>query len=208
MSKVLELVLFFIQLITISMSEVLLTLPATLKLRSPNLLTIITDGHPTLSTIATEVPPNEILSDSIQQLLVDMIETMQRAPGIGLAAPQVDVSKRVMVFYLPASRDPDGQGVPLTCLINPEVTPVGEDLERDYEGCLSVPGMRGLVARAHTIRYCGLNECGERIERTASGWHARVVQHEYDHLNGVLYPELMAGEDRLLTVGEMLKMKE
>jgi peptide deformylase len=186
----------------------LLDLPAVLKLRAPKVRSIVTDGHPTLSKVACEVLPSEVSSDEIQQLLADMIETMKCAPGIGLAAPQIDVSKRIMVFYLPRARDPDGKGVKLTCLINPKVTALDEEKESDFEGCLSVPGMRGKVARLKSIRYSGLNESGELIDREANGWHARVVQHEFDHLNGILYPEIMTEGDPLLTLDEMQQQQQ
>jgi peptide deformylase len=104
-----------------------------------------------------------------------------------------------MVFYLPVARDDlNGAGVPLTCLINPIVEHLDDEKTVDFEGCLSVPGKRGKVVRARRIRYTGFSESGEAIDRVAEGWHARLVQHEFDHLNGVLYPELM--EDQLITV--------
>ena len=162
-------------------------------------LDIATDDDPLLKVKAVEVP----VEQDIKQLIVDMVATMKHANGIGLAAPQVRFSLRVMVFFLPAARDDVNHvGVPLTVLINPVVVPIGEDKVEDYEGCLSVPGMRGKVPRYHKIEYSGLDEHGAEIRRVAEGWHARLVQHEFDHLNGILYPELMAEEDKLLTLDQ------
>lgn len=160
-------------------------------------LDIATDDDPVLKIKAVEVPDEQ----DIKQLVVDMVATMKHANGIGLAAPQIRVSLRVMVFSLPATRDDVNHvGVPLTVLINPVVVPLGENKVEDFEGCLSVPGMRGKVPRYHKIEYSGLDENGVEIRRVAEGWHARLVQHEFDHLNGILYPELMAEEDKLLTL--------
>jgi len=175
---------------------------------TPKLLEIATDDDPYLKIVAKEINEAEIQTTAIQQLVADMIETMHHAKGIGLAAPQIRQSVRIMVFYLPSERDDIHKvGVPLTILINPTVTPVdeptalnGEVKNVDFEGCLSVPGKRGQVARFNKVLYSGLNEKGEKVERSAEGWHARLVQHEFDHLNGVLYTELMGEEDRLLTL--------
>lgn len=171
------------------------------------LLGIATDDDPFLKTVAS--PVDDFSDPSIQQLIVDMIATMYNAPGIGIAAPQVRRSLRIIVFHLPAARDDvNHEGVPLTVLINPIVEPIGDEKVSDFEGCLSVPGMRGKVNRFRNIRYSGYSAQGEYISREAAGWHARLVQHEFDHLNGVLYPELMAEEDRLLTVGEWKALTE
>lgn len=165
------------------------------------ILDIATDDDPFLKERAKEVP--DYGSSEIQQLVVDMVDTMKAANGIGLAAPQVRVSLRVMVFYLPEARDDvDHVGVPLTVLINPTVVPLCEDKVADFEGCLSVPGLRGRVSRYKKIEYSGINEKGESVCRIAEGWHARLVQHEFDHLNGILYPELMAEEEKLITVNQ------
>lgn len=105
--------------------------------------------------------------------------------GIGLAAPQVNVSLRIIVFYLPPNRDDvNGVGVELTVLINPTIIPLDDVKVTDFEGCLSVPGVRGKVSRYKKIRYIGKSQNGETIDRVAEGWHARLVQHEFDHLNG------------------------
>lgn len=172
-----------------------------------NVLEIATDDDAFLKVRAEEVA--DVAAPEIQQLVVDMIETMYKAPGIGLAAPQVRRSLRIMVFHLPATRDDVNHvGVPLTVLINPVVEAVGDDKVCDFEGCLSVPGMRGKVARYRKIRYSGLSATGEKISREAEGWHARLVQHEFDHLNGILYPELMDAEDKLLTLGEWTALNQ
>jgi peptide deformylase len=123
------------------------------------------------------------------ELLADMRDTMREYDGVGLAAPQIGVNLRVVIFGVDANpRYPDAEAVPETVLINPFITPFGGDMEEDWEGCLSVPGMRGVVPRFKSIRYQGMDEHGSAIDRVASGFHARVVQHECDHLDGILYP--------------------
>lgn len=149
-------------------------------------------GHPVLWQVAATV--GDPTDPEIQRLVADMKETLADAQGVGLAAPQVYVSKAVMMFFVPSSCTDSGQpdgGVPLTVLINPEVEPVTDDIVDGWEGCLSIPGLQGLVPRWAHIRYRGLDEQGMPVEREASGFHARVVQHEYDHLMGVLYTERM-----------------
>lgn len=124
----------------------------------------------------------------LRNLLQDMRETMQAYKGVGLAAPQIGVPLRVVIFGMDQSeRYPDAQAVPHTVLINPLLTPLTAEMEEGWEGCLSVPGMRGLVPRHSRLRYQGRDEYGALIERTVSGFHARVVQHECDHLDGILY---------------------
>jgi peptide deformylase len=109
--------------------------------------------------------------------------------GAGLAAPQIGVSQRVVIFSVESNpRYPDVEHVPTTVLINPILTPLGDEMEEGWEGCLSVPGLRGLVARYRSLRYTGFDQHGTPIDRTVSGFHARVVQHECDHLDGILYP--------------------
>lgn len=125
----------------------------------------------------------------LHALLADMRDTMQAQDGVGLAAPQIGVNLRVVIFGVESNlRYPDAEAVPETVLINPLITPLGGDQEEDWEGCLSVPGMRGLVPRFKAIRYQGYDEFGALIDRTVSGFHACVVQHECDHLDGILYP--------------------
>lgn len=122
-------------------------------------------------------------------LLQDMRDTMAQLNGAGLAAPQIGVGLRVVIFGVKANaRYPDAEEVPDTVLINPQLQPLTQDLEEDWEGCLSVPGMRGWVPRWSRLRYAGCDDQGRRVERSVSGFHARVVQHECDHLDGILYP--------------------
>lgn len=128
-------------------------------------------------------------TQQLHELLADMRDTMQALNGVGLAAPQIGVGLRVVIFGVQHSpRYPDEEGVPETVLINPVITPLGDAMEEDWEGCLSIPGMRGLVPRHAHIRYQGVDEYGDEIDHTVSGFHARVVQHECDHLDGILYP--------------------
>ena len=121
-----------------------------------------------------------------------MLETMEDADGAGLAAPQVHVPLRVVIFHVPAGRDEENpQPVPLSVLINPVVEPLTDEVETDWEGCLSVPGMMGAVPRFTKVRYRAVSLEGEPIDRVAEGFHARVAQHECDHLDGILYPQQM-----------------
>jgi peptide deformylase len=125
----------------------------------------------------------------LHTLLADMRDTMHAMDGVGLAAPQIGVNLRVVIFEVSKNpRYPDAETVPQTVLINPVLTPLSDAMEDGWEGCLSVPGMRGLVPRYTHLRYQGRDEYGALIDRTVSGFHARVVQHECDHLDGILYP--------------------
>ena len=149
--------------------------------------TILKMGNPKLLEVSVAVDKSEI--SMLGSLVEDMIDTMQAAEGAGLAAPQIGVMKRVVIFGVEKnSRYPDAPAVPFTVLINPELELLGEDVQYGWEGCLSVPGMRGLVWRSEHLRYTGFALDGTRIDRTVSGFHARVVQHECDHLDGILYP--------------------
>jgi peptide deformylase len=128
----------------------------------------------------------------LHALIADMFETMAAANGAGLAAPQIGVDLQLVIFgFTRNERYPEAPPVPNTVLINPQITPLGDDLVDGWEGCLSVPGLRGLVPRLARIRYTGFDQHGRRIEREAEGFHARVVQHECDHLIGRLYPTRM-----------------
>lgn len=128
----------------------------------------------------------------LHALLADMRDTMEALSGVGLAAPQIGVNQRVMIFGVQSSpRYPDAEPVPQTVLLNPVITFLSSDTWEDWEGCLSVPGMRGFVPRFKNIRYQGRDGYGALIDRTVSGFHARVVQHECDHLDGILYPMRM-----------------
>ena len=144
-------------------------------------------GDPRLLLRAEEVTAFD--TPQLQALLLDMFETMQAEDGAGLAAPQIGANQRVVIFEVENNpRYPDAEAVPQTVLINPVITPLGNDMEEGWEGCISVPGMRGLVPRFASIRYQGFDQHGAPIDRTVSGFHARVVQHECDHLDGILYP--------------------
>ncbi|MFV1997299.1 MAG: peptide deformylase [Acidiferrobacterales bacterium] len=144
-------------------------------------------GDPLLFSEAEQV--TDFNTSGLDRLIEDMFDTMNAESGAGLAAPQIGVSQRVVIFGLEANpRYPDVEEVPMTVLINPIIEPMSEEIEQGWEGCLSVPGLRGLVPRYTSIRYRGMNQEGESIECLASDFHARVVQHECDHLNGILYP--------------------
>ena len=145
-------------------------------------------GDPRLLRVSE--PVDRVDSPEIAALLTDMRDTMTALSGAGLAAPQIGVLRRVVIFGTgaPNPRYPDAEIVPYTVLINPVLLGIGNETEQGWEGCLSVPGMRGLVPRLRQLRYRGVDERGIEIDRQVSGFHARVVQHEVDHLDGVLYP--------------------
>jgi peptide deformylase len=141
----------------------------------------------------------------ISELIADMTETLADIGGAGLAAPQVHVPLRVVIFAVPAERisgRPDDRAQELTAIINPVIEPLGDDREIGWEGCLSVPGLKGAVPRFARIRYCGVAPDGTPIDRSVEGFHARVVQHECDHLDGVLYPQRMTDLRLLMFVEE------
>jgi peptide deformylase len=134
-------------------------------------------------------PVEQFDTPELHAVLADMQDTMKALNGAGIAAPQIGISLQIVIFGVGSNpRYPDAESVPFTVLINPVLTPIGEDSEDGWEGCLSVPGMRGLVPRHKQLRYQGRDQFGNVIDRTVSGFHARVVQHEVDHLFGVLYP--------------------
>jgi len=125
----------------------------------------------------------------LDQLIQDMIDTMEANDGAGLAAPQIGINIQLVIFgFKKNDRYPDAEEVPFTVLINPKITPIGDEIEDGWEGCLSVPGLRGIVPRYKKISYQGIDQYGKKIERKVDGFHARVVQHECDHLFGILYP--------------------
>ena len=158
-------------------------------------------GHPVLRAVAA---PVERFDGAFARLVDDLWETMHASGGIGLAAPQIGVGLRVMIFGVTANpRYPDAEPVPETVLINPEYEVLEQDTEAGWEGCLSVPGMRGYVERPAGIRYRGRNQYGEPVEREASGFHAIVFQHEYDHLDGILYPDRLEDTTRFGFVDEL-----
>ncbi|HEY5347595.1 MAG TPA: peptide deformylase [Rhizomicrobium sp.] len=181
------------------------------------ILKIARMGHPVLAQKAA--PVADPTAPGIARLVADMVETMMDANGAGLAAPQVHVPLRVMVFQAPRERsepsnnqersDPglsEGESfdhtAPLTVLINPVLEVLDGEKEGGWEGCLSVPGLRGFVRRPAHIRYRGFDTRGQEIARTARGFHARVVQHEYDHLDGILYPQRMENIGQLIFESE------
>jgi peptide deformylase len=144
-------------------------------------------GDPRLLQVAK--PVERFGTPELAALLADMRDTMAHLNGAGLAAPQIGVGLRVVIFGVRANpRYPAAEAVPDTVLINPVLEPLAADKEEDWEGCLSVPGMRGMVPRFRHLRYSGCDERGGRFERAVEGFHARVVQHECDHLDGILYP--------------------
>jgi len=134
-------------------------------------------------------PVQQFNTPELDRLVADMADTMAALSGAGLAAPQIGVSLRVVIFGVEANpRYPEAEPVPTTVLVNPVLEPIGDDMEEGWEGCLSVPGLRGLVPRHLRLRYTGFDQHGKPMDRTVSGFHARVVQHECDHLDGILYP--------------------
>jgi len=151
---------------------------------------ILRMGDPLLFQRSQPVP--RFGTPELRELLSDMRETMIAAHGAGLAAPQIGVLERVVIFgFEHNDRYPDADPVPYTELINPVLTPLGAAMDEDWEGCLSVPGLRGRVPRFSALRYTGFDPEGRAIEREVSGFHARVIQHECDHLDGILYPMRM-----------------
>ena len=149
---------------------------------------ILKMGDPRLLRIAE--PVTEFDTDALHLLVADMFDTMRVADGAGLAAPQIGVDLQLVIFGTDEinPRYPDAPLIPRTVLLNPVITPLGDEVEDGWEGCLSVPGLRGVVPRFSKIRYTGVDPYGDPIDRTVDGFHARVVQHECDHLMGKLYP--------------------
>lgn len=151
-------------------------------------------GHPLLRQVAE--PVARFGTTDLRNLVQDMDDTMRALNGAGLAAPQIGVSLRVVIFEVRQNpRYPDAGVVPYTVLVNPRLEPLGDDMEDGWEGCLSVPGLRGLVPRHRQLRYTGFDADGQPLDRRVDGFHARVVQHEVDHLDGILYPLRMRDLD-------------
>ena len=147
-------------------------------------------GHPVLRQKAQ--PVEKLATPELRSLVEDMKDTMAALNGAGLAAPQIGVGQRVVIFGVEQNpRYPDAEEVPFTVLVNPKITLLTREVEEGWEGCLSVPGMRGVVPRYTKLRYTGFDHEGNPIDRVAEGFHARVVQHECDHLDGILYPQRM-----------------
>lgn len=151
---------------------------------------ILKMGHPILQQVAE--PVTEFNSAYLDSVILDMYDTMESLDGAGLAAPQIGIQKRIVIFWVEDNpRYPDIEAVPNTILINPEITLLSDEIESDWEGCLSVPGLRGLVPRPTKIKYSGFDQFGNSFERIVNDFHARVVLHEVDHLDGILYPQRM-----------------
>jgi peptide deformylase len=164
-------------------------------------------GHPVLRARAQAIDPAAITSAEIQQLIDDMFETMREYQGVGLAAPQIHVGLRLFVAGFPSTSRADDEEeedtrVPLMALINPEITPLGTDTEEDWEGCLSIPDIRGKVPRAREIQVRAYDRRGRRLEMRARGFTARVIQHETDHLDGVLFFDRMKSFETLTFLDE------
>lgn len=165
-------------------------------------------GDPRLLKVASEV--SDFNNPELDALIEDMFHTMDAEDGAGLAAPQIGIGWRVAIFGFDTNpRYPDSDGVPRTILINPKITPLNDEKEDGWEGCLSVPGMRGVVSRYKHIRYSGFDAAGAAIDVEASGFHARVVQHECDHLDGIIYTQRLTDPlkfgftEELLNSGQM-----
>jgi peptide deformylase len=149
-------------------------------------------GHPVLREVTANLSPGDLQSAPMQQFIDDMIETMKEYDGVGLAADQVHESKQIAVLEVADNpRYPGKPPVPLTVLVNPKITPLSDEIEEDWEGCLSVPDLRGQVPRYKRIRVEALDRTGKPLDFVASDFHARVIQHEYDHLNGKVYLDRM-----------------
>jgi peptide deformylase len=164
-------------------------------------------GHPVLRERAK--PVEKLATPELRALVQDMKDTMAAKNGAGLAAPQIGVGQRVVIFGVSRNpRYPDAEEVPFTVLVNPKLVMLTRDVEQDWEGCLSVPGMRGVVPRYTKLRYTGFDEEGNPIERVAEGFHARVVQHECDHLDGILYPQRMTDMSKFGFIEELFPGEE
>lgn len=165
---------------------------------------ILRMGDPVLQQCATAV--TEFNTKELDILIQDMLDTMHSENGAGLAAPQIGISKQLVIFgFETNSRYPNADAIAETILINPTIKPLDDLVENDWEGCLSVPGLRGLVPRYRNIEYSGFDASGNNIKVTASGFHARVVQHECDHLNGILYLQRMQDFSKFGYLEELLE---
>jgi peptide deformylase len=164
-------------------------------------------GHPILRE--RSMPVEQFGTPELHALLQDMKETMAAKNGAGLAAPQIGVSRRVVIFGVDHNpRYPDAEEVPFTVLVNPKLVMLTRQVEEDWEGCLSVPGMRGIVPRYAKLRYTGFDIDGNPIDRVAEGFHARVVQHECDHLDGILYPQRITDFSKFGFIEELFPGEE
>jgi peptide deformylase len=164
-------------------------------------------GHPVLRERAR--PVEKLGTPELRELVEDMKQTMAALSGAGLAAPQIGVGQRVVIFGVERNpRYPHAEEVPFTVLVNPKLVMLTREVEEDWEGCLSVPGMRGVVPRYTKLRYTGFDAEGNPIDRVAEGFHARVVQHECDHLDGILYPQRMTDMSRFGFTAELFPDEE
>jgi peptide deformylase len=174
--------------------------------KSMSILKVARLGHPVLRKITEAVSEKELRSEATRQFVDDMIETMKEYDGVGLAADQVHVSKQIAVLEVADNpRYPEKPLVPLTVLINPIITPITEEFEDDWEGCLSIPDMRGKVPRFKSIRVQALDRNGAPLDFVATGFHARVIQHEWDHLNGKVYLDRMPDLSTLSFITEFAR---
>jgi len=156
-----------------------------------SILKVARIGHPVIRRVAEGVAPEALGTDPIQRLIDDMVETMHEYDGVGVAAPQLHVGLRLAVIEVPEADERSADGVPLTVLVNPEVEPLGDEIELGWEGCLSVPDLRGIVPRFKRVRLKALDRHGKPYETEASDFLARVIQHECDHLDGNVYLDQM-----------------
>lgn len=177
------------------------------------IIPIVKMGNPVLRRVAEQI--KDLGDEEIRNLVIDMRDSMAEVGGVGLAAPQIGISLSLVIFEVPAARmqsedgdEENAKALPSTVLINPVITPLGEEKELGWEGCLSVPGLRGLVPRYTRIRYTGIDLDGNSVDVEAYGFHARVVQHECDHLDGILYPERMTDLKYLVYESEMQAFME
>lgn len=161
----------------------------------PSSLEVIRLGHPLLREVAESVPEEWFGSGRLQSLAAGLIHTMLCEEGVGLAAPQVAESLRLFAYWMPSSDDTEG--IEPTILVNPEFRPTGEDMVEGWEGCLSIPGLRGVVPRHRRIKVKGRTVEGDPVSLTADDFHARVIQHEYDHLDGIVYLDRMISPQSL-----------
>jgi peptide deformylase len=170
------------------------------------LLKVARLGHPVLRRIAQPLPVAEIRTATVQGFIDDLVETMIEYDGAGLAAPQVHVSQQIVVFQVEANpRYPEAEAIPLTVLINPKITPTTKTTEEDWEGCLSLPDLRGKVPRYTRVRVDAHDRSGKRLQYEARGFHARVVQHECDHLIGKVFLDRMTSMDSLAFEREFVR---
>lgn len=163
-------------------------------------------GHPVLRYVAEPIPPDQIMTPAVQEFIDDLIETMYEYDGAGLAAPQVHVSQQIVAMEVSENpRYPEAPSIPLAVYINPEITPLSETMDEDWEGCLSVPGLRGRVPRHTMIRLRAYDRQGKRVDFVAEGFHARVIQHECDHLQGKVYLDRMRDMSSFTFTEEFMK---